>query len=488
MGVGRVLVTGATGYIGGRLVPRLLAAGYSVRLLVRDRARIVDRPWASEVEVVEGDLLQPHTLVPALSEIDAAYYLVHSMGGAGDFSARDKQAAMNFAEAGAKLKHVIYLGGLQPTSGTRASRHLSSRAETGEVLRRRLPTTEFRAGPIVGAGSASFEMVRYLVERLPVMITPRWAHNEVQPIAVSDIMRYLVASLEREPMGVVCVGGPALTFTAMMREYAQVRGLRRWIVSVPVLTPTLSARWVGLVTPIPNRLAVPLVQGVIEPLLLPDDRARVLFPDIEPMEYRKAVERALARTEQGEIETHWSGALGGEPIPTGEQVSLEDREGLIREVRIVSVAARPAALFESFSSLGGERGWLVWNWAWRLRGAFDRIIGGPGLRRGRRDPRELRVGEAVDFWRVEQVEPPSLLRLRAEMKVPGRAWLQWQVDTSGGRTRLVQTALFEPRGLLGALYWYALYPAHRLIFTALARAIARDAEGRDSAPAPHGGV
>jgi hypothetical protein len=296
--------------------------------------------------------------------------------------------------------------------------------------------------------------------------------NPVQPIGVRDVLEYLLAALEQEPLGIVEVGADPLSFKRMMEVYAQVRGLKRVIVPVPVLAPGLAARWVGLVTPIPNRLAVPIIEGVIYPLLADTTRARTSFPEIQPLSYRRAVERALDAIEQEEVETRWSGALG-----SGLAVELSDREGLIREVRTVQVQASPQAVFETFSGLGGERGWLVWNWAWWLRGLVDRVIGGPGLRRGRRHPSELLSGEAVDFWRVEVVEPPHLLRLRAEMKLPGRAWLQWQAVPDGDGTRLVQTALFAPVGLAGALYWNLLYPAHRLIFSGLVRAIAREAMG-----------
>jgi hypothetical protein len=375
---------------------------------------------------------------------------------------------------------VIYLGGLMPEAG-QASTHLASRAEVGKILRAGLPTTELRAGPIIGAGSASFEMVRYLTERLPVMVAPRWVGNPVQPVAVRDVLSYLLAALEREPLGVVEIGGDALSFKQMMEVYAQVRGLRRMIVPVPVLAPGLAARWVGLVTPIPNRLAVPIIEGVIHPLLADTARARLLFPVIQPLTYRSAVEEALGAIERGEVETRWSGALG-----SGSTVELSDREGLIREVRSVRIEASPQGVFETFSSLGGDRGWLVWNWAWWLRGLVDRVTGGPGLRRGRRHPRELLAGEAVDFWRVEMVVPPRLLRLRAEMNLPGRAWLQWEAVPDGDGTRLVQTALFAPVGLAGALYWNLLYPAHRMIFSGLVRAIAREAmaEASRAAPAP----
>jgi uncharacterized protein YbjT (DUF2867 family) len=476
----KVLVTGATGYVGGRLVPRLLERGHDVRLLVRDPARVAGRPWADRVELARANLLEPESLAPALDGIEAAFYLVHSMSAGREFASMDARAARAFAAAAVGVRLVIYLGGLMPEAG-QASTHLASRAEVGKLLRAGLPTTELRAGPIIGAGSASFEMVRYLTERLPVMVAPRWVGNPVQPVAVRDVLSYLLAALEREPLGVVEIGGDALSFKQMMEVYAQVRGLRRMIVPVPVLAPGLAARWVGLVTPIPNRLAVPIIEGVIHPLLADTARARLLFPVIQPLTYRSAVEEALGAIERGEVETRWSGALG-----SGSTVELSDREGLIREVRSVRIEASPQGVFETFSSLGGDRGWLVWNWAWWLRGLVDRVTGGPGLRRGRRHPRELLAGEAVDFWRVEMVVPPRLLRLRAEMNLPGRAWLQWEAVPDGDGTRLVQTALFAPVGLAGALYWNLLYPAHRMIFSGLVRAIAREAmaEASRAAPAP----
>jgi uncharacterized protein YndB with AHSA1/START domain len=341
----------------------------------------------------------------------------------------------------------------------------------------RLPTTELRAGPIIGSGSASFEMVRYLTERLPAMVAPRWVMNEVQPIAVRDILSYLLlvltspAARSAGGLGVIEVGSERLTFRQMMQVYASVRGLRRLIVPVPVLTPRLAGLWVELVTPIPNTLAVPLIEGVIYPVIADTARARELFPEIEPVSYRRAVELALARLSSRGPETRWSGALG-----RGATYQLTDREGLIREIRTRHVAAPPERVFRVFSGLGGERGWLVWDRAWRLRGLLDRLVGGPGLRRGRRHPSELLAGEALDFWRVEEVRSPELLRLRAEMKVPGRAWLQFEARPEGAGTRLVQTALFAPVGLAGTLYWYVLYPIHKLIFSDLSRAVGRAAE------------
>lgn len=464
----RVLVTGATGYVGGRLIPHLLAAGHTVRVMVRDAARVAGRPWLGRVEVSVGDLLDRDSTARALDGVDLAYYLVHSMMTAG-FEDLDRRAAATYVSAApSSLQKTIYLGGLLP-QGEQRSDHLRSRAEVGQILARSLPVLELRAGPIIGSGSASFEMVRYLTERLPAMIAPRWIGNEVQPIAIRDVLRYLVEAASLEATGVVEIGADALTFRRMMETYASVRGLRRLIVPVPVLAPRVAGLWVGLVTPIPNRLAVPLIEGIVEPVLADTRRARELMPGVEPMLYREAVVAALDR--EDEVETRWSGALH-RPV----DVEVTDREGAMREVRSIDVDAPPRRVFEAFTSLGGDRGWRVWNAAWWLRGLLDRILGGPGLRRGRRHQQRLLPGEALDFWRVEAIEPDRLLRLRAEMKVPGSASLQWEVTAEGDRSRLVQTALFVPRGLWGALYWYALYPFHSRIFSDLARAIAREAE------------
>lgn len=468
----KVLVTGTTGYIGGRLVPRLLEEGHEVRVLVRDPRRIEGRAWAGAVEAVAGDLADPASLRRGLEGVDGAYYLVHSMYDTRDFAERDRRLARNFAEAAAAagVRSVVYLGGLLPRADD-VSEHLRSRAEVGEILRGGAGATELRAGPIIGSGSASFEMVRYLTERLPAMIAPRWIMNMVQPVAVRDVLHYLLLALERAPGGVVEIGADRLPFVEMMRVYAAVRGLRRAIIPVPVLAPRLASLWVGLVTPIPNRLATPLVMGVVHPVVADTGRARALFPEVEPISYRRAVELALERVEEQEVPTRWSGALGNEP-----SYQLQDREGTLREVRSVHVAAPAEAVFATFSGLGGERGWLVWNWAWRLRGVMDRVVGGPGLRRGRRDPDEILPGEALDFWRVEVSDPPRLLRLRAEMRVPGKAWLEWVTYPEENGTRLVQTAIFAPRGLRGFLYWYASFPAHKVIFSGMIDEVARRAE------------
>jgi uncharacterized protein YbjT (DUF2867 family) len=472
----RVLVTGATGYIGGRLVPRLLARGHEVRVLARSPDRVSGRAWADDVEVCAGDLERPDTLGAAFEGMDAAYYLVHQMDAGKGFPERERRAAENFAEAAQGVSRVIYLGGLQPR-GERASSHLSSRATVGEVLRDRLPTLELRAGPVVGSGSASFEMVRYLTERLPAMVAPRWVLNPVQPVAVRDVLSYLELGLERDVTGVVDIGTDPLTFREMMLEFARVRGLKRIIVPVPVLAPKLAALWVGLVTPISNRLAVPLIEGVIHPVLADTERARREFPEVEPLEYAEAVRLALQRIVDRAVSTRWSDTLGSAP-----SFELTSQEGLIREVRSCRTYVEPERVFDAFSSLGGDRGWLFWDWAWRVRGLMDSVVGGPGLRRGRRHPTEALPGDAIDFWRVEAVEPPRLMRLRAEMKVPGRAWLQWEAVPEDDGTTLVQTALFEPYGLSGQLYWNLLYPVHKVMFSGLVRRIANLAGSPEFTP------
>jgi uncharacterized protein YbjT (DUF2867 family) len=476
----RILVTGATGYIGGRVVEELLDLGHNVRVLVRDRERALARPWSERVEIAEGDLMRAESLREPLEGMDVAYYLVHSMYAGADFKTLDRRAAENFVEAAGHLSQVIYLGGILPQASTRRSPsgHLMSRAEVGEILREGLPTTELRAGPIIGSGSASFEMVRYLTERLPAMVAPRWIMNEVQPIGVRDILQYLLAALGRpDTLGVIDVGAEPVTFKQMMVTYAEVRGLPRIILPVPVLAPRLAARWVGFVTPIPNSLAVPLVEGVVQPVVGDTSRAAALFPQIQPLPYRTAVELALARIDRGEVTTRWSIAGGHE----GRH--LEDREGMVREERSRWVDASQERVFRAFCSLGGDRGWRAWDWAWQVRGAVDRLFGGPGLRRGRRDPQHLYPGEALDFWRVEEVREPSILRLRAEMRVPGRAWLQFEATPEGTGTRLVQTAFFAPTGFLGWAYWYGIYPLHRMIFSGLLDALADDAMAMARTPA-----
>ncbi|MCY4111499.1 MAG: DUF2867 domain-containing protein [Chloroflexi bacterium] len=476
-----ILVTGATGYIGGRLVPRLVGSGCRVRVLVRSRSRVAARAWQSQVEVVVGDVLDAQALSEALAGVDTAYYLVHSMSSGADFHERDMQAARAFGRAAkaAGVNRIIYLGGLgDPAS--RLSHHLRSRQSTGQALREGgVPVTEFRAAVIVGAGSISFEMIRYLVERLPVMICPRWIYSRIQPIAVDDLLEYLVAALDApESQGqIVEIGGKdAVTYRGMMLGYAQARGLKRLLLPVPVLTPRLSAYWVHWITPIHAGISSALIEGLHNDVVVTNDLARRLFPDVDPMEYAGAIARVIDDLDAGRIDTSWSDALG-----TAERserpVRLDSRHGTIVERRRMRVSATPRAVFRVFTGIGGARGWYFATWAWRLRGALDRVLGGVGLRRGRRHPDDLRIGDALDFWRVEDLRTDRSVRLRAEMKLPGRAWLQFETrEAEDGATHLEQTAGFIPKGLPGLAYWYGLYPLHRWIFAGLVKAIARRAE------------
>ncbi|MBP7963420.1 MAG: SDR family oxidoreductase [Caldilineaceae bacterium] len=477
----KILVTGATGYVGGRLVPRLLDTGYPVRVLARSLSRLQGREWLDQVEAVRGDVLAPETLAPAMQGIDIAYYLIHSMSDSDDFHERDLVAARNFGAAAkaAGVQRIIYLGGLgDPDS--ELSQHLRSRQETGQALGEAgVPVTEFRAAVVVGSGSVSFEMVRYLTERLPAMICPKWVFTPTQPIAVRNLLEYLITALDTPASigQVIEIGGAdVVTYADMMVQYAAARRMKRFILPVPVLTPTLSARWVHWMTPIPANIARPLIKGLGNASVVRDDTATRLFPDIHPIGYRMAVDLALDRIRQGEVETLWSDALissQGDLPP----VYLTTEQGMIMERRQITVNAPPEAVFRVFTGLGGKRGWLSLNWAWQLRGVLDRMVGGVGFRRGRRDPDEVRVGDAVDFWRVEAVEEGRSILLRAEMKMPGRGWLRFKAKPQAdGTTHLVQTAFYAPKGLFGVIYWYALYPFHAIIFGNMAREIGRRAE------------
>lgn len=483
----RCLVTGVTGYIGGRLVPKLLEKGYKVRVLSRDTDRLQGRPWIDQVEVVEADVLNPESLPEALENVDVAYYLIHSMSGksSSDFHQRDMQAAKNFSEAAKSqdVERIIYLGGLGNPDDN-LSEHLQSRQQTGEILRQSgVAITEFRAAIVVGSGSKSFEMVRYLTERVPIMICPSWVYSNVQPIAIRNVLQYLVAAIEKPETKdqIIEIGGSSIiTYADMMRIYAQVNGLKRILLPVPVLSPTLSSHWVHWMTPIPSSLARPLIEGLKNDVIVENDNAEELFPEIDPLSYKRAVELAMARIDTDDVETTWNDALisskGDE-----EPVILKTKEGLTIERRIRTVHSSPQQAFKTFSSLGGEKGWPVFQWAWKLRGILDRLVGGVGFRRGRRHPSELRVGDALDFWRVEAIKPGELLRLRAEMKVPGKAWLEFQaLQNDNNTTKLVQTAYFAPKGLFGLLYWYGLYPFHSLIFSSMIDELVKQIETNDS--------
>jgi uncharacterized protein YbjT (DUF2867 family) len=491
-----VLVTGASGYIGGRLVGELLDAGYRVRCLARTPGKLDAAPWRDQVEVVRGDVTGD--LTEALAGIDAAYYLVHSIGTSAEWEERDRIAAANArdAAAAAGVRRIVYLGGLgrEPADGGQElSAHLASRHEVGRVLAGGpVAVTELRAAVIIGSGSASFEMLRYLVEVLPVMITPTWVDTRCQPTAVRDILRYLVGVLAepRSARRIFEVGGPeVLTYRQMMDRYAEIAGLpARRVVRVPFLTPRLSAHWVGIVTPLPRSLARPLVQSLVNEVVVGDDdpgagadelSLRRLLPGTL-LTYREAVELALARQRSGEVPTSWAGAeIGGrspaDPMPTdpgwaGGTVLADTRER--------DVAAPAAVLHAALCELGGETGWYGSDLLWSVRGLFDKLVGGVGMRRGRRDPHRLRVGDAVDFWRVEAVEAPTLLRLRAEMELPGEAWLEWRIDERPGGSHVRQYARYHPKGLWGRVYWLGVAPFHRLVFPGLLHGVSAEAERR----------
>ncbi len=475
-----ILVTGATGYIGGRLVPTLLEDGYAVRCLVRTPSKLAGTDWADRVTVVQGDIGDADAVREAMDGCTAAYFLVHSMGGDDDFAARDRENARVFATAAGgtgTMEQIVYLGGLGDDSDD-LSPHLASRHEVGRVLASGpVPVTELRAAVIIGSGSASFEMLRNLVEVLPAMVTPRWVDTQVQPIAIRDILHALTEVLRRNDARgrVIEVGGPdVLTYREMMQTYAEVAGLRRrLIVPVPVLSPSLSSRWVGLVTPLPQDLAAPLVESLVNEVIVRNETLD-LFAGSGRVSFRESVSLALRRIEDLDVHTRWSdaalpGRTPADPLPSdpdwsGGTVFTDEQVATIDD-------ASPAAVFGVLAGIGGDRGWFVADRLWSIRGAADKVVGGPGMRRGRRDPDRLRVGDALDFWRVEAAEPPSLLRLRAEMRVPGEAWLEWAVEPDGEGATLTQRAIFVPRGLLGRIYWYVMAPFHRLIFARLAREI-----------------
>jgi len=477
----KILVTGPTGYIGGRLIPRLLEAGYDVRVLARDPSRLQGRPWLGKVEVVQADALDPASLPAALEGVSTAYYLIHGRQGGKITAERDMTAARNFARAAddANIERIIYLGELvDPTA--KLSLYLRSRHETGYILRQgRVPVTEFRAGMIVGSGSALFEMVRYLAELQPVFICPSWFFSKAQPIAIRDTLSYLVSTLEMpESVGkLIEIGGATqLTYADMLLGYSQERGFKRLLIPTPVYAPRLSAYWVHMVTPVSYRTVLPLIEGLHIESVVHDDLAEKLFPHIEPLDFQTAVRYALVKIENGEVETSWSDALvtsAGDVKPY--QFKLE--EGMFLEKRQTLTDLPAEAIFRAFSGIGGERGWMYMDWAWAIRGWMDKAVGGVGLRRGRRHPDDIRAGESLDFWRVESFTPGQCMRLRAEMKVPGKAWLEFQVTPQGnGKNLFVQTAYFAPRGLFGYLYWYAMWPAHRFIFDGMLRRLVARAE------------
>lgn len=485
----RVLVTGATGYVGGRLVPRLLEAGFSVRVLVRNPQRLNDVPWIDRVEVVTGDLLDQSSLSEAFVGIDVAYYLVHSMNTTADsssFESLEEQSAHNFATAAesAGVGRIVYLGGLHP-AGVQLSRHLASRKEVGDILRASgIPTIIFQAGVIIGSGSASFEMVRHLTEVLPYMPAPKWVRNWIQPIAIRDVLYYLIHAIDVDlsVSGVFDIGGPSvLRYGQMMNGYAVEAGLpQRAIAALPVLTPWLASQWVNLVTPIPRRLAVPIIESLQYDCVVRNHDIDAVIPPPEGglTSYRKSVRLALQKMRAREVETSWQNAsvlgapadrLPSDPEWSGHTVFLDERE---RES-----SASVEALWHVIEGIGGDSGWYSFPLAWAVRGWIDKLVGGVGLRRGRRDPEHLQSGEALDFWRVEEIEHGRFLRLRAEMKLPGLAWLEMTAEPRpGGGSIYRQRAVFFPKGLTGRLYWFSILPLHGVVFSGMANRITSAAE------------
>jgi uncharacterized protein YbjT (DUF2867 family) len=478
-----ILVTGATGYIGGRLVPRLLDQGYRVRCLARTPAKLANRPWATHerVEVVEGDVGDSAGLRDQMRGCRAGYYLVHSMIAKGaDYLEQDRKLARNFARAAEEtgVERILYLGGLGEM-GDSLSEHLASRREVEAVLAEGdVPVTVFRAAMVIGAGSASFEILRYLVERLPIMITPRWVSTECQPIAIENVLHYLVTALDTPASTgkTLDIGGAdVMTYREMMQITAVSLGLRRrYVIPVPVLTPRLSSLWIHLVTPIEKDIARPLAEGLRNRVVCRDDEAARMMPQ-KLLDVRESVERAIAATRRNEVMTSWhdAGPIPGDPDWAGGRTFIDRRS--------CTVQANAEATFEAVTRIGGETGYYAAGWLWHIRGWMDRLVGGPGLRRGRRDPLHLAYGDALDFWRVTRVDHGRRLELRAEMKLPGEALLGFEVkpgDDEREPCTLIQTARFKPRGLLGIAYWYAVWPVHGPVFRSMLHGIRRAAESR----------
>ncbi|MGE0702532.1 MAG: SDR family oxidoreductase [Vicinamibacterales bacterium] len=481
-GARRVLVTGATGYVGGRLLTALVNRGERVRCLARDPARLVPRVPPG-VEVVGGDVTSRASLEAALAGVDVAYYLVHSMGDASGFEERERAGARNFAHAASAsgVRRIVYLGGLGDDARG-LSPHLRSRHEVGRILRDSgVPTLELRASIVIGSGSLSFELVRALTEHLPAMITPRWVSVLAQPIGIQDLVACLLEALDVPIEGSVVaeIGGPdRISYLGLMQEYARQRGLRRWMIPVPLLTPKLSSLWLGLVTPVYARVGRKLIESIRHPTIVTTDIAHQLF-SVRPIGASAAIRAALENEDREYAETRWSDAASAAGLP---RPLAPGPTGLrLTDSRTVSVMASQADCFAIVSALGGRAGWPPYTWLWRLRGAIDLLLGGVGMRRGRPEGRPLRTGDALDFWRVDVCEPAKRLRLAAEMRLPGRAWLEFEIAPTVTGACLRQTATFDPAGLGGLTYWYVLLPVHALIFHGMLRAIARRAEARSGA-------
>lgn len=469
-----ILLTGATGYVGGRLLRTLEDRGHRVRCLTR-RPEVLRHGAPTAREVLPGDVLERASLDAAMQGVAIAYYLVHSMGVSGSFEETDRRAAENFAAAAkaAGVERIIYLGGLGREEED-LSPHLRSRQEVGRILRQTgMPVLEFRASIVIGAGSLSFEMIRSLVERLPIMITPKWVRVPAQPIAIDDLLDYLVAALDLPSSAyrVYEVGGAdRVSYAEIMRIYARLRGRRLRMIAVPVLTPYVSSLWLGLITPLYARVGRKLIESIVHTTVVRDAAALRVFA-VRPMGVEEAVKRALGGTPGAPIVTRWTDAVSSaRAAPSWEGVRFGAQ---LTDARFIAVSASPTAVFRCIERIGGDTGWYAWNWLWRLRGVLDLSAGGVGMRRGRPSPETLRVGDTVDFWRVESIEPDRRLRLSAEMRLPGRAWLEFEVVPGDPATIVRQTAIFDPEGVLGKAYWYALYPLHHLVFGGMLRGIAR---------------
>jgi uncharacterized protein YbjT (DUF2867 family) len=468
--VGPVLLTGATGYVGGRLLRKLEESGRAVRCMVR-RPEALSGRTAEQTEIVQGDVLEPDSLHEALTGVTVAYYLVHSMAASEPFAGADRRGAENFAAAARKsgVSRIVYLGGLGADHDL--STHLESRHEVGRILRQSgVPTIEFRASIVIGSGSASFEIVRSLVDRSPLLLIPRWVVSRTQPIGIEDVLAYLLAALdvELDESRLFEIGGPdRVAYADLMREYARQVGLRRAVIRVPLATPRISGLWLSVVTPVYASIGRELIESLRNDTLVDDGSAREVFP-IRPRGFSQAIARALANEDREFAETRWSDALSTFPQRNWGGVTFGQRAVASRTVR---VAASPQQTFAPIQRIGGKTGWYYADGFWRLRGLLDKVVGGVGLRRGRRDPVRLAVGDTLDFWRVEAFEQDRLLRLSAEMKSPGRIWLQFEVDGDQAETTLRQTAIFDPHGFAGLVYWYALYPVHYLIFEGMLRRI-----------------
>lgn len=480
--VGTVLVTGATGYVGGRLFKRLEREGYAVRCMARRPSSLADRV-GSKTEIVQGDVGEPITLAGALENVDTAFYLVHSLASGGNFEAAELEGARNFANAAkaAGVKRIVYLGGLGDTSSVESA-HMRSRHAVGDILRASgVPTIEFRASIIIGSGSLSFELIRSLVRRLPIMIVPKWVRVKAQPIAIDDVLEYLAQAMHvpLTASAVYEIGGrQQLSYLDLMKLYGEMRGLRRIYINVPVLTPWLSSLWLNLVTPLFARVGRKLIDSIRVTSVVRNDAALRDFA-IQPLGVTAAIERAQDEEDRAFIETHWSDAVSSTKAVSG--YGGRQFGSRIVDSRVISVSEAPEKAFAVIERIGGRTGWYYADWLWQVRGVLDRLVGGVGMQRGRRDPAKLRKGDVVDCWRVEAIERPRRLVLRAEMKVFGRAWLQFEVDERDGRTEIRQTAIYDPLGLTGIVYWYTLYPLHEFVFRGMLRGIAREIGGDEAA-------